>query len=461
LGRIGATIKEENDRNMNETTNPQMPFWMKGNLAPVQEEVMTFDLEFEGEIPKALEGLYARNGPNPRRGVSGHWFLGDGMVHAVAVSGGKALWYRNRWVRTPRFKGEPRSPETLWDLHHALANTNVIAHGGKILALVENALPYELSDELDTKGAHDFSGRLTSPFTAHPKICPLTGEMHFFGYKPLPPYLTYHVAHPSGRIIRSLEVPVQGPTMIHEFAITQGHVIFLDLPVIFDRELAMRGTMPYRWSDSYGARLGILPRGMPIAALRWVEVEPCYVYHVANAFETADGEIVVDAAWYAEHWRGGPSANSFDTARMKRWRITPNTSQAREEFLDERTVEFPRVDDRRTGLRHRHVYAVATGHDFAGGNYHELIHYDLELGISKVHDFGSGLPSEFSIASVGDEPDSDCVAMGFVFDPERGSSDLVILDAMNIADRPLARIKLPRRVPQGFHGNWIPSNALR
>jgi carotenoid cleavage dioxygenase len=427
---------------MSETSNPQSPFWMKGNLAPVSEEVMAFDLEVDGAIPKGLHGLYARNGPNPRRGASGHWFLGDGMVHAVSLADGHARWYRNRWVRTPRFSGEPQTPDTLWDLHHALANTNVIAHGGRILALVENALPYELSDELDTKEPHDFGGKLNTPFTAHPKICPLTGEMHFFGYRPLAPYLTYHVAHPSGRI-------------------TQGHVIFLDLPVVFDRALAMQGTMPYRWSDTYGARLGILPRGMPMAALRWVEVEPCYVYHVANAFETATGEIVIDAAWYAEHWRGGPSPLSFDSARMKRWRITSDATRAKEEFLDERTVEFPRVDDRLTGLHHRHVYAVATDRDLSGGTYHELIHYDVEAGKSTVHDFGTGLPSEFSVVPVSEDAGADCVVMGFVFDPDRGASDLVILDAMNIAERPLARVKLPRRVPQGFHGNWISTKTLR
>jgi carotenoid cleavage dioxygenase-like enzyme len=436
------------------------PFWMKGNLAPVREEVMAFDLDVDGEIPRGLVGLYARNGPNPRRGTSGHWFLGDGMVHAVSLRDGQAQWYRNRWIRTPRFAGDPRTPDTGWDLHHALANTNVIAHGGRILALVENALPYELGPELDTLGPHDFHGRLATPFTAHPKTCPITGEMHFFGYRPMPPFLTYHVAHRDGRIIRSLEIPVKGPTMIHEIALTRNHVIFLDLPVVFDLQLARQGTMPYRWSDSYGARVGILPRGMPVAALRWVEVEPCYVYHVANAFETAEGEIVIDAAWYAEHWRDGPSASTFDSARMKRWRIAPGAGRAHESFLDERAVEFPRIDDRLTGLPCRHAYAVATDGDLAGGAYGALIHYDLETGKSAVHAFGGGIPSEFCVAPISDAPDAACVAMGFVYDPLRGGSDLVILDAAHIAGPPLATVRLPRRVPQGFHGNWIPAASL-
>ncbi|NCZ30578.1 MAG: hypothetical protein EBX70_13055 [Betaproteobacteria bacterium] len=181
---------------------------------------------------------------------------------------------------------------------------------------------------------------------------------------------------------------------------------------------------------------------------------------MANAFETPAGEIVIDAAWYAEHWRGGPSASTFDSARMKRWRIAPGATRAHEAFIDDRTVEFPRVDDRLTGMQHRHIYAVATDNEFAAGRYHEVIHYDLETGQSVAHDFGTGLPSEFCVAPVSDAPDADCVAMGFVFDPTRNSSDLVILDAQHLKAPALARIRLPRRVPQGFHGNWIKRSAL-
>lgn len=442
---------------MTEATRTNEPFWMRGNLAPVSEEVMAFDLEVEGEIPKSLSGLYARNGANPRRGHSGHWFLGDGMVHGVSIRDGRAEWYRNRWVRTPRFAGEPRTPDTMFDLHHSLANTNVMAHAGRMMALVENALPFELDREFNTIGPYDFSGALATPFTAHPKICATTGEMHFFGYRMLPPYLTYHVAHRSGRLLRSVEIPVKAPTMVHDMALTERHVIFLDLPVVFDLKMAQKGTMPFSWSDTYGARLGILPRGAPIAALRWVEVDPCYVYHVANAFETATGEIVIDVAWYSEHWRGGPSPMSFDSARMKRWRIAPGVSKAKEEFIDDRTVEFPTIDGRRCGLEHRHIYAVATDNDLSGGGYHALIQYDLSLGRTAVHDFGSGVPSEFSVAASSDlNEGTGAHLLGFVYDADRGASDLVILNADDISSPPVARVKLPRRVPQGFHGSWMP-----
>lgn len=432
----------------------ETPFWLKGNLAPVTEEVTSFDLEVEGAIPPELNGLYARNGANPKQGHSGHWFLGDGMIHGVSLRGGKAEWYRNRWVRTPRFEGVPRSSP--FDIRNSVANTNVMAHAGKIMALVENALPTILGRDLDTVGLQDYGGKLNTPFTAHPKICPETGELHFFGYSYMPPFLTYHVADASGQLVRSIPVPTKAATMVHDFAITTGHIVFMDLPVVFDMAMAMRGTMPFTWSDTYGARLGILPRGKGIEALRWVEVDPCYVYHVANAFEEDDGTIVIDAAWYAEHWRGGPSSTSFDSAVLKRWRIPPGATKAQEQTLDDRSIEFPRVNDTRAGSRHDIVYAVETSNDLAAGRYNSLRKYDLKSGSSTAHVFEGGMPSEFvHVAGEGVTAEDDGCLMGFVYDRARDASDLVILDAHRVEAKPVARIKLPRRVPQGFHGNWM------
>jgi carotenoid cleavage dioxygenase len=433
---------------------------MQGNFAPVTEEVTAVDLPVEGAIPPELRGLYVRNGANPRRGQSGHWFLGDGMVHGVSLRDGKAEWYRNRWVRTPIFEGKPRTPMSPFDLRYSLANTSVIAHSNRIMALVENALPMELTRDLNTAGFNDFGGRLKTPCTAHPKICPATGELHFFGYRVLPPFMTYHVADASGALLRSIEIPVKGATMVHDFALTSAHVIFMDLPVVFDLATAIAGgSMPFCWSDSYGARLGILPRGAGIERLRWVEVDPCYVYHVANAFETADGAIVLDVARYDEHWRGGPDAHthSFDTASLTRWTIAPGSAKAQEQQLDERTIEYPRVDDRRTGQAHGIVYALATAGTLASGVFTELLQYDLKSGRVLSNDFGgTGVPSEFAMAPAGpDAGEDEGWLLGFVYDRARDASDLFIFDAQRIDRDPVAKIALPKRVPQGFHGSWI------
>jgi len=436
----------------------QTPSWMEGNYAPVFEELTQFDLPVEGSIPPELNGLYVRNGANPRRGHAGHWFLGDGMVHGVSLRGGRAEWYRNRWVRTPCFEGQPRTLQSALDVRFSLANTSVVAHANRIMALVENALPMEVTRELDTVGFHDYGGALQTPFTAHPKICPLTGEMHFFGYKVLPPFLTYHVADAAGVLVRSLEIPVKSATMIHDFALTSGHIIFMDLPVVFDIDLAMRGGMPFIWNDTHAAHLGILPRGAGIEKLRWIAIDPCYVYHVANAFETADGTIAVDVAWYKDQWRGGADAASSEGASLKRWRIAPGANKAEEVRLDDRKIEFPRIDERRTGQQHDIVYALANDRDFESGAFGALLRYDLKTGRASSHDFSAAeVPSEFALAPcLSGEGQDEGWLLGFVYDRSRDTSDLLILDAHRIDAKPVARIGLPKRVPQGFHGNWIP-----
>jgi carotenoid cleavage dioxygenase len=428
----------------------EKPFWLRGNMAPVMDEVTAFDLPVEGSIPKDLRGLYARNGANPKDGHSGHWFLGDGMVHGVSIKDGKAEWYRNRWVRTPLFDGDvPEVP-----IKQSLANTSIVAHAGRIFALVENALPMEITRELGTAGFFDYGGKLKTPFTAHPKICPLTGEIHFFGYSMRPPFLTYHAADADGTLVRSLEIPIAAPVMMHDFAMTEGHVIFMDLPVVFDMK-AKHGGMPFTWSDSHGARLGIVTRSAGREQVRWVEIEPCFVFHIANAFEEADGTIVIDAAWYKSLWRGGSMSSFSERANFRRWRIGPDASKAQEEFLDDRPMEFPRINDGHAGLPHSVVYAAGIGGDIAGSG--SLIRYDIVSGRSTVREFKNGQPSEFVFVPAGpDTGEDEGWLMGFVYDNSRDASDLLILDAQEIDGEPVARIKLPRRVPHGFHGNWLP-----
>ena len=156
-----------------------LPFYLKGNFAPVDQELTDTQLEVEGQIPEQLRGVYLRNGPNPVGGKDpGHWFTGDGMLHGVRLEDGEAVWYRNRWVRTKPFKGDPDPmirPDGSVDRTVSVSNTNVIGHAGRIYALVESSFPAELTPELDTIGVSDLGGKLESAFTAHPKICPKTG----------------------------------------------------------------------------------------------------------------------------------------------------------------------------------------------------------------------------------------------------------------------------------------------
>ena len=163
------------------------------------------------------------------------------MIHGVRLENGRADWYRNRWVRTESFD----KPFLLYNsdgtrnLHASRANTNVVNHAGKTLALVESSLPYQITNELETLGAYDFGGKLVDSMTAHPKICPRTGELHFFGYGSLTsPYVTYHRANASGELIINRGVDVPGLTMMHDFAMSAEHIVFMDLPLVFRLDIA-------------------------------------------------------------------------------------------------------------------------------------------------------------------------------------------------------------------------------
>ena len=437
---------------MTTTTAPHM----LGGYAPVPDEITVSELSVTGSIPPALTGWYLRNGPNPREAASAHWFLGEGMVHGVRIEDGQATSYRNRWIRTKAFLGERGDRLT-----GGPANTHIVRHAGRTLALVESSYPYELTcetgHELDTVGVYDFGGRLRTPMTAHPKICPTTGELHFFGYGGLtPPYLTYHRADAVGELTVTRPVEVPAHTMMHDFHLTAGHVVFMDLPVVFDKDKALSGTpgMPYVWTPEYGARLGVLRRDDPHGAIRWFEIEPCFVYHSLNAHEENDGtRLVLHVIRYDSL---GDGAHLTGHGALCRWTIDLATGTVREDLLDDRPAEFPRIDDRLAGLNARYGHAV-TGSGPDGGAIHR---YDLHSGTTTSHILGPGLmPGEAVFVPADDAPGGDGWLMSFVYDAATNGSDLLILDAGDLNAPPVAAIHLPRRVPAGFHGNWLPDEA--
>jgi carotenoid cleavage dioxygenase-like enzyme len=432
---------------------------LAGNYAPVTDELTCAELPVDGAIPPELTGWYLRNGPNPVDAASGHWFLGDGMVHGVRLAGGRALAYRNRWVRTSTFTdgASVRRPDGSLDLTAGVANTHVVRHAGRVLALVESSFPTEITPELDTIGPFDFAGRLTTAMTAHPKTCPTTGELHFFGYATQEPYLTYHRADAAGELVLSRDVEVLGPTMMHDFALTARHVVFLDLPVVHDPAAAARTGMDYRWAPERGARIGVLRRDDPLGPVRWFPIEPCYVYHVLNAHDAGDTVVLHavrhDSAFAAPvdgYAAGSPPA-------LWRWSIDLATGAVADERLDDTGVEFPRIDDRLAGLDTRFGHAVATARPGGGPSSGAILRYDLHTGAVVRHDFGPGrMPAEAAFAPADDTPGGAGWLLTFVHDAATDSSELVILDTTRPGGPPTAVVHLPHRVPYGFHGNWLP-----
>ncbi len=439
-----------------ETPPEKKPFHLRGNYAPVFDEVTEHNLEVVGALPPELNGHYLRNGANPKSGWSPHWFAGDGMIHGMRLDGGKASWYRNRFVQT-RALNEPDASmigdDGSVDRTIGVNNTHIVRHADKILALVESSFPCELSPELETIGVHDFGGKLDTAMTAHPKICPITGEMHFFGYGFFEPYLTYHRVDASGVLVQSEAIDVPGPTMIHDFSITESKIIFMDLPVIFDLDLAMKGGMPYRWDDDYGARIGVMERGAVNTQPTWFDVDPCYVFHPMNSFDQGENgnEIVIDTARYPELWKQG-SATFNNDAMLHRWTLNLETGGVSEEALDDRQIEFPRVAEHLVGLKNRYGYADSSFKD-----QNAIVKYDLETGASVEHEFGDDrIPGEpvFVPAESGTAED-DGWLMTIVYDKARDGSDFVVLDASDMTADAVATVALPQRVPFGFHGSWM------
>ncbi|WP_405143390.1 carotenoid oxygenase family protein [Sphaerisporangium sp. NBC_01403] len=430
------------------------PSYLSGHLAPVPDEIGAVDLPVTGTLPAELTGRYFRNGPNPLPGQDpGHWFAGDGMIHGVRLRDGRAEWYRNRWVRTRKFTdGAPYVGADGPDRTAVTANTSVMRHAGKILALVESGLPYELTPELETVGPCDFGGRLTTAMTAHPKRDPATGELHFFGYGVFAPYLTYHRLSAAGELVESRVIDVPGPTMVHDFAITENHVVWLDLPVVFDKEL-MGGGLPFQWDDSYGARLGVMDRA---GRVTWFDVDPCYVFHVGNAREDASGRVVLDAVRYssgafARIWPriGGSAVPAAGTggAVLHRWVLDPASGAVKEEQLDDRAVEFPTFDEERLGRSSRFLYTVTE---------EAVVKYDTETGTSRVRDLGARPGDAVFVPSSGARAEDGGWLMSIVNDTE--GSELLVLDAAGLDF--VASVRLPRRVPAGFHGTWLADHSV-
>ena len=435
---------------MSEARQEKAPFWLRDNFAPTFEERTESDLKVIGQIPESLQGTLLRNGANPQSGESAHWFLGNGMLHGVRIEAGQAKWYRNRYVKTPLYlKPDGDVMDGLGDMTMSAANTNVIQHAGKIMALEEGHWPFVVSNELETVGPNNYGGKLEGAMTAHPKICPETGELLAFSYGMTPPYLTYLRASASGELLQTEQIEVPGATMIHDFNVTRNFVIFMDLPAVWNFEGMATTGLPILWDESYGARLGVMPRNGGNADVVWYEIDPCYVFHPLNAYENGD-KIVIDVCRMDDTMKPGSSAPPM----LYRWTIDQASGRVTETQLDDRVVDFPRVADAVVGLKHQFGYCAA----FAGSApYGEgLIKYDLEAGTSEYHHLDGGQASEAVFVKDPTASGEDGgFLLSYVYQPEIDQSEVLILNAQDMLGEPVARIQIPARVPAGFHGNWI------
>ncbi|KAB1073464.1 8'-apo-carotenoid 13,14-cleaving dioxygenase [Methylobacterium planeticum] len=451
--------------NRRRLTSPN-PF-VVGVHEPMREELTLQDLAVIGPIPAQLNGRYLKMGANPVRPIAAgsNWFLGDGMVHGFSIEDGKALWYRNRWIgsRTAAAAlGQPAAPGPRRGGNDTV-NTNVVDIGGRVFAVVEaGSFPVELSDTLEEQCYNPFDGTLAGPFSGHPHRDPLTGETHAIAYDGRVWDSIHHiVVSAEGRVVRDVPIAVENGPCIHDCAITARFTIVLDLPVTFSMRAVLAGhRFPFRWNPTHRARVGLLPRHGNAAEIAWCDVEPCYVFHAANAFDAADGQVILDVIAYPTMFAS--AGGELDTlGRLERWTVDPSTKHVERRVIDHTPQEFPRIDERRFGQSHRYAYTVSVPSDanpqLAGAT--KIYKHDLETGERRVHEFGAHhIPGEFVFVPAAAEASEDeGWLVGLVIDTVNETTDFAILDAQSFDAPPIATIRLPHRIPPGFHGNWFPT----
>lgn len=456
------------------TTTTRNPY-VEGNYGPVPDEVSATDLPVTGQLPRELNGRYLRIGPNPTGPLSidHHWFLGEGMVHGIRLRDGRAEWYRNRFVRGDA--GEA-------------PNTNVVAHGGRILALVEaGGLPVSIAPDLSRMATWDCDGALRGGFTAHPKIDAGTGELHAITYSPAVADLRYVVLDAAGKATHSTDIAVDDRPMVHDMALTASRIVVLDLPVTLSMDAVRRaGTatpgsvdqFPMRWNDRHPSRVGVLPRGGAAEQIRWFDAPLCYVFHVLNAYDnTPDdpgGSITLDVVRYDTVFRDELRAPADALPALARWTIDPARGTVTEQIMSDHSIEFPRVDPALVGREHRYGWFAGVGEGGlrlsddvtrirdAGFGTGPLVKVDTATGETTTHDYGTGrvtMEPAF-VPRPGATSEDDGWILSVVHDATVDRGELVVLDAGDLTAAPIARVHLPRRVPFGFHGNWISDDEL-
>lgn len=466
--------------------------YLNGAWTPLHEEVDAIDLEvIDGAIPRDIDGIYLRNTENQIHEPLGryHPFDGDGMLHQIDFSGGKAS-YRNRWVRTRCFQAEQEAGGSLWGglmdrvgvsrrpgfgAHGGLkdaASTDVIVHAGKAVATFYQCGEAYLvdPDTLETLGAAPW-GPLDG-VSAHPKVDERTGELMFFNYSKHAPYMHYGVVDAENKLVHYRPVPLPGPRLPHDMAFTENYVILNDFPLFWDVEALKQNAHVVRMHRELPSRFAIVPRRGD-GEIRWFDAAPTFVLHWNNAYEDGD-EIVLDGYFQSnpepgkfknapagyEHMMGHLDEHTFQP-RLHRWRFNLKDGATKEQRLDERILEFGTINQRFAGRSYRYAYSTKSKPGwflFSG-----FVKHDLQTGESIELDLAPGrYGSEAPFAPRIDAKDEDDgYLVSFIIDENTGKSECVLIDCKRFADGPVARIALPHKICSGTHACWADRAFVR
>ena len=483
---------------MNTRTAPQdlAPFGedhgplLTGVYAPVMEELELKDPKLvKGEIPKNLNGVYLRAGPNARYAPNGryHPFDGDGMVHGAHFDNGH-LTYRNRWVRTDGWTEEREAGRaTHFGIRETLkgrsdkrlkdsANTDLVGHRGRALALwYMSGDAYEIDPlTLETLGKSGAIARSGGKISAHAKVDEVTEQLMFFDYGNEAPYMHYGVVGADGQLAHYVPIDLPGPRLPHDMAVTEHYSVLHDLPLFHDHEAMALGRHKIEFHPEMHSRFGVLPRFGASDSIRWFDFTPCYLYHVVNAWEEGDWVVMVgcrympalDAQGDIDAQRTARDvAELVMHARLWVWKMQVKTGETAEHVLNAKyNAEFPSCNGRMTGRKTRFGYLVDHS-ETVTLQWSGVRKFDLDTGADLggwSDDPQHSWYSEpwFAEADAPQAEDHGYV-ISFQWNDARKRQTLDVFDARNIGQGPLAQVELPQRLPAGFHACWIEKDRLQ
>ena len=460
---------------------PSTNFFLDGNFSPVAEERDTDEMEVIGTIPDDLQGHFLRVGPNPVYVFSEaayHTFDGDGMIHAIEFSGGQVR-YRNRFIQSEGFKLEQAHGDWLYKGMNSLmdptpsalpqgapgaknlANTAFAFHNNTLYALHEPSQPTVIDlPSLATRGPTDFDGKLTHPFTAHPKIDQRSGEMMAYGYSFQAPFVTYSIIDKTGRLVHSTPITIPRSIFMHDFAATAKHTLFLDFPITLDVGRAIAGGPAVAFEPEYGSRIGVMPRYGSDADVRWFDVKTGVVIHTANAWDEGD-EVVLQASRSSTADIAGAGTSEGNNlqenqGQLYEWRINLTSGEVTERSLSDTPCDFTRVNDNFACFKTRYVYAGIFNTERAF-TFDGVMKYDNASGVTAEFRYGPDRHGGEAVFAPrrGCASEDDGYLVCFVHDEADNQSECLIIDAQNIEAGPIASIIMPFRVPYGFHAGWV------
>ncbi|MCB1844301.1 MAG: carotenoid oxygenase family protein [Halioglobus sp.] len=461
--------------------------YLQDNYAPVDEErdVAEGELRVEGKVPEQLVGAYMRDGANVAFQPNHYVYPldGDGMIHAMYFDRGR-VHYRNRWVQTSHLMTERKFGRTLYGSVGKLlevpqevidaggepnpvrntANTNVLYHGGKLLAMWEGGFPHLLNDDLSTVGLYDYDGALQpgDALTAHPKVCPDTGQLISCTQRWDSAAYNVQIFDRNARHLRTIPVEFPRKGIIHDLQITENYVVIFYAPAFHSLERAMRGEDPFLWEPEKGTRIVVIPRDGR-GENRVFETDAFFSWHFCNGFES-DGKIVIDYVWINSipFTQAQGTGVEKQPRRMYRMTLDLATGAVTNEQFSDVFCEFSRVDERRMGKPYRYGFAASSNRDWGDAHgYNCTGQFDFKTGNTQLWEYGSeaNAGEPVHVPNPESEREEDGWVMCFVYNPGEGAF-LSILSAGDVTQGPVAKIHIPGRVPNGFHANWMPGITL-